>query len=45
MESLVTDLLSKCYYGKIAGARAKTQAPAQTITPAQPATPEIAPMA
>lgn len=46
MESLVTDLLSKCYYGRIAGARkAPMQAPAQPITPAQPATPEIAPMA
>ena len=45
MESLVTELLSKCYYGRLAGARDKTQGPAQTITPAQPATPEIAPMA
>jgi len=46
MESLVTDLLSKCYYGRIAGARkAPVQAPAQPMTPAQPATPEIAPMA
>jgi len=46
MESLVTDLLSKCYYGRVAGARAKQQPiPAQPITPAQPATPEIAPMA
>ena len=45
MESLVTDLLSKCYYGRLAGARSKTQLPAQTVTPAQPATPEIAPMA
>ncbi|HST29806.1 MAG TPA: MotA/TolQ/ExbB proton channel family protein [Chthoniobacterales bacterium] len=46
MESLVTDLLSKCYYGRIAGARkAPMQTPAQPITPAQPATPEIAPLA
>src|SRR5438105_1723482 len=45
MESLVTDLLSKCYYGKIAGGRAKTQVPTQTVTPAEPATAEIAPMA
>src|SRR5690242_11461586 len=46
MESLVTDLLSKCYYGRIAGGRAKSQqVPSQPITPAQPATPEIAPMA
>jgi biopolymer transport protein ExbB len=47
MESLVTDLLSKCYYGRVAGARGKQpqQIPAQLITPAQPATPEIAPMA
>lgn len=47
MESLVTDLLSKCYYGRVAGVRAKQaqQIPAQPITPAQPATPEIAPMA
>jgi hypothetical protein len=45
MESLVTDLLSKCYYGRLAGVRAKTQLPTQTVTPAEPATPEIAPMA
>ena len=46
MESLVTDLLSKCYYGRLLGARkAQTQSPAQPITPVQPATPEIAPMA
>src|SRR5207253_10905997 len=45
MESSVTDLLSTCYYGKIAGARGKAHVPAQTVTPAQPATPEIAPMA
>jgi biopolymer transport protein ExbB len=46
MESLVTDLLSKCYYGRVTGARkAPMQAPAQPISPAQPATPEIAPMA
>jgi len=46
MESLVTDLLSKCYYGRVAGARKMPmQTPAQSITPAQPATPEIAPMA
>src|SRR5882762_5144964 len=45
MESLVTELLSKCYYGRLAGARSKAQAPVQTITPAEPATPEIAPMA
>jgi len=46
MESLVTDLLSKCYYGRVMGARkAPLQTPAQPVTPAQPATPEIAPMA
>ena len=46
MESLVTDLLSKCYYGRVLSARkAQMQTPAQPITPAQPATPEIAPMA
>jgi biopolymer transport protein ExbB len=46
MESLVTDLLSKCYYGRVAGrAKQQQQVPAQPITPAQPATPEIAPMA
>lgn len=46
MESLVTDLLSKCYYGRVLSARkAQIQAPSQPITPAQPATPEIAPMA
>src|SRR5437588_6091899 len=46
MESLVTDLLSKCYYGRILSARkAQLQPPAQPVTPAQPATPEIAPMA
>jgi biopolymer transport protein ExbB len=46
MESLVTDLLSKCYYGRVIGARkAPPHVPSQPITPAQPATPEIAPMA
>src|SRR5881398_12935 len=45
MESLVTDLLSKCYHGRLAGGRAKTQVPTQMVTPAEPATPEIAPMA
>jgi len=46
MESLVTDLLSKCYYGRIMGARkAQPQMPAQPVTPVHPATPEIAPMA
>src|SRR5256714_1103653 len=46
MESIVTDLLSKCYYGRVVGrAKQQPQAPAQPITPAQPATPEIAPMA
>jgi biopolymer transport protein ExbB len=46
MESLVTDLLSKCYYGRLLSARkAQIQVPSQPITPAQPATPEIAPMA
>src|SRR2546430_13441589 len=41
MESLVTDLLSKCYYGRAFG---QTQ-PARPITPAQPVTPATAPMA
>jgi hypothetical protein len=46
MESLVTDLLSKCYYGRVLSARkAVLQTPVEPITPAQPATPEIAPMA
>jgi biopolymer transport protein ExbB len=46
MESLVNDLLSKCYYGRIAGrSKQQPQTPAQPITPVQPATPEIAPMA
>src|SRR6267378_3363573 len=45
MESLVTDLLAKLYYGRVAGVRGKTQVPAQTVTPAEPTTPEIAPMA
>ena len=45
MESLVTELLSKCYYGRVTPARVKTQVAAQPVTPAQPATPEIAPMA
>ena len=46
MESLVTDLLSKCYYGRVVGrAKQQHQVPSQPITPAQPATPEIAPMA
>src|SRR5213595_2492692 len=40
MESLVTDLLSKCYYGRLMGARkAQLQTPAEPMTPAQPATP------
>src|SRR5690242_11298425 len=39
MESLVTDLLSKCYYGRVTPARAKTQVPAQPVTPVHPATP------
>src|SRR2546423_1964519 len=41
MESLVTDLLSQCYYGRAFG---QTQ-PARPITPAQPVTPATAPMA
>jgi biopolymer transport protein ExbB len=46
MESLVSDLLSKCYYGRLAGARkGQPQMPTQPMTPVQPATPEIAPMA
>jgi biopolymer transport protein ExbB len=46
MESLVTDLLSKCYYGRVLSARkAQLQTPASPVTPAHPATPEIAPMA
>src|SRR5690348_3963326 len=45
MESLVSDLLTKCYYGRVSSARAKPQMPAQPVTPVQPATPEIAPMA
>src|SRR6266404_7243332 len=45
IESLVTDLLSKCYYGRVAGRAKQQQIPAESITPAQPATPEIAPMA
>src|SRR6202048_4120142 len=37
MESLVTDLLSKCYYGRVVSARkAQGQTPAQPITPADP---------
>jgi len=45
MESLVTDLLSKCYYGRLSGRGKPQPTPAQPITPAQPVTPEIAPMA
>ena len=41
MESLVTDLLSKCYYGR---ALAQAQ-PARPVTPPQPVTPAITPMA
>jgi biopolymer transport protein ExbB len=41
MESLVTDLLSKCYYGRALG---QVQ-PVRPITPAQPVTPATAPMA
>ena len=45
MESLVSDLLAKCYYGRVSSGRTKPQMPAQPVTPVQPATPEIAPMA
>ncbi|HEX4639510.1 MAG TPA: hypothetical protein VH170_08485, partial [Chthoniobacterales bacterium] len=45
IESLVTDLLSKCYYNRIPGRAKSPQVPAQPMTPAQPATPETAPMA
>ena len=47
MESLVTDLLSKCYYGRVLSARkaAIQTSASEPITPAHPATPEIAPMA
>jgi hypothetical protein len=38
MESLVTELLSKCYYGRTAG-------PAAAAKPAAPATPAGAPVA
>ena len=41
MESLVTDLLSKCYYGRAVG----QAQPARPMTPAQPVTPAAAPMA
>src|SRR6266516_3263108 len=41
MESLVTDLLSKCYHGRLAGGRAKTQVPTQTVTPAKTAPAEL----
>jgi hypothetical protein len=33
MESLVTDLLSKCYYGRVAG----EAPPPRQVLPAQPA--------
>ena len=45
IESLVTDLLSKCYHGRVTPARAKTPVPVQPVTPVHSATPEIAPMA
>ena len=47
MESLVTDLLSKCYYSRVAGQLpvARSVSPAHPITPPQPATPATAPMA
>ena len=45
MESLVTDLLAKCYYARVAGQAPRSVAPAQTVTPIQPATPATAPMA
>jgi biopolymer transport protein ExbB len=46
MESLVTDLLSKCYYGRMPGrAMPQQQVSSQAVTPLQPATPEIAPIA
>jgi biopolymer transport protein ExbB len=47
MESLVTDLLSKCYYGRLTGQAppVRSVSPVQSVTPAEPVTPEIAPMA
>jgi len=47
MESLVTDLLAKCYYGRVAGQIPATRSvtPIQPVTPTQPATPATAPMA
>ena len=47
MESLVTDLLSKCYYGRAPspGPVTRSMTPVQPITPAQPVTPATAPMA
>jgi biopolymer transport protein ExbB len=45
MESLVSDLLSKIYYARLASAGPKPIAPVQPMTPAQPVTPATAPMA
>jgi biopolymer transport protein ExbB len=46
MESLVTDLLSKLYYGRVAPqVGPKPITTAQPVTPAEPATPATAPMA
>jgi biopolymer transport protein ExbB len=46
MESLVTDLLSKCYYGRIAPQPLPTkQAAALPVIPPEPVTPATAPMA
>jgi biopolymer transport protein ExbB len=46
MESLVTDLVSKCYYARTVTGRAKqAQLPVEPVAPSKSATPEIAPMA
>ena len=44
MESLVSDLLAKCYYARL-GSPPKPAAPVQPVTPMQPIAPAPAPMA
>jgi biopolymer transport protein ExbB len=44
MESLVSDLLAKCYYSRL-GSPPKPAAPVQPVTPMQPIAPATAPMA
>src|SRR5438128_12664712 len=44
MESLLTERISKCYYGRVVGRAKQQQVPAQGIKPAQPTTQASAPV-